>query len=202
MLFDPQMTQMRTDLERAGRSPDGQRWGFGVPVVVRGRGFTLVELIVVTVVLLLLAGVAVPSFFRFQHAARFQDVVRRTVALLGEARSLAISTEHDVVLLYDEPARALRVQVEPAEADRDLEPNAPAPPAAERATRDLRVLPLPPEVEASVEAGSRSLARVLRFYPDGRADEALLRLERAGSFPVLLTVNPRTGRVRVEEAVP
>jgi prepilin-type N-terminal cleavage/methylation domain-containing protein len=166
------------------------------------RGFTLVELIVVIVVLLLLAGVAVPSFFRFQHAARFQGVVQRAVGLMGVARGLAISTEHDVVLLWDEETRSLRVQVEPADADRDLEPNAPAPPASERSPRDLRVLPMPPEVDARVEVDTRNPDPALRFYPDGRAEPGVLRLEREGAAPVLLTVNPRTGRVRAAEMEP
>jgi prepilin-type N-terminal cleavage/methylation domain-containing protein len=163
----------------------------------RARGFTLVEIIVVITVLLLATGVIVPSFFRFQHASNYQWTVRRAIGLLGEARGLAISTEHEVAVIFDEQARALRLVVEPAPSDQEVDPDGTAPPVDERAARDLRVLSLPPGTTAAIEADEA----LLRFYPDGRASSGVLRIERIEmETAVLLTLNPRTGKVRVEEA--
>jgi len=166
------------------------------------RGFTLVELIVVIMVIMLVVAVAVPSFFRFQHAAQFQSVVRRSLGLLGEARGLALSTEHEVVVFHDVDANALRLMVEPAATDQEVDPGGPRPPADERATRDIRVVPLPPDVSIRVGTVDEAAEPALRFYPDGRAEPGTLFLGQEGSFPVLLTVNPRTGRVRVQEGRP
>lgn len=166
------------------------------------RGFTLLELIIVIMVMLLVVGVAVPNFFRFQHAAQFQSVVRRSLGLVAEARGLAVSTEHEAVVMFDEAAHALRVMVEPAETDREVDPNGPRPPADERATRDLRVIPLPPDVYVRLGSGEAADEPVLRFYPDGRAEPGTLQLQQQGSPPALLTVNPRTGRARLEGGQP
>ncbi|MGV3724468.1 MAG: hypothetical protein ACO1SX_26540, partial [Actinomycetota bacterium] len=158
--------------------------------------------IVVIMVLLLLVGVAVPSFFRFQHAAQFQSVVRRSLGMVGEARGLAVSTEHEAVILYDGASNALRLMVEPAETDQEVDPNGPRPPADERAVRDIRVIPLPPDVFVRVGSGESTEEPILRFYPDGRAEPGTLQFQQEGSAPVLLTVNPRTGRARLQGMQP
>lgn len=160
------------------------------------RAFTLLELIVVIMVMLLLIGVAVPSFFRFQHAAQFGSVVRRSLALMGEARGLAVSTEHEAVVHYDGQSHSLRLMVEPAETDREVDPNGPRPPADERATRDIRVIPLPPDVQVRLGSGGLNEEPALRFYPDGRAEAGTLQIGQEGTPPVTIAINPRTGRAR------
>lgn len=41
---------------------------------------------------------------------------------------------------------------------------------------------------------------MLRFYGDGRADGGEIRLLREGFEPIVLTVNPHTGRMKVDSA--
>ena len=166
------------------------------------RGLTLIELIVVMLVLVLATGVIIPSFTRFQSAAQFDWTVRRTLVFATEARGLAISTEHPVVISLDEGSHALRLNAEPSEVDGDGEASGAPPPANERTPPELRIVPLPRDVKVRLEAGSRSEGSVLRFYPDGRADEGTIRLQQEGREPTFLAINPRTGRLKLQEAQP
>jgi hypothetical protein len=157
---------------------------------------------VVMLVLLLATGVILPSFTRFQSVAQFDWTVRRTLAFATEARGLAISTEHPVVISLDEGSHALRLSAEPSEVDGDSEPSGVAPPVQERTPPELRLVPLPRDVAVSLDAGPRTEVAVLRFYPDGRADEGMIRLQQEGRPPTLLSVNPRTGRLAFQESQP
>lgn len=153
-------------------------------------------------VLLLATGVIVPSFTRFQAAAQFDWTVRRTLLFAGEARGLAISTEHPVAISLDAGSHALRLAAEPTEADADREPSGGQPPLQERTPPELRLVPLPPEVRVTLETDRPAGEAVLRFYPDGRADEGMIRLQQEGRAPTVLAVNPRTGRLTVQEEQP
>jgi type II secretory pathway pseudopilin PulG len=163
---------------------------------------TLIELIVVIMVLLLATGVIVPSFTRFQAAAQFDWTVRRTLLFAGEARGLAIASEHPVTITLDPASHALRLAAEPSEADADREPSGTEPPLQERMPPELRLVPLPPDVRVTLETDGPAREAVLRFYPDGRADEGVIRLQQEGRAPIVLAVNPRTGRLTVQEDQP
>lgn len=156
----------------------------------------------VILVLLLATGVIVPSFTRFQAAAQFDWTVRRTLVFATEARGLAISSEHPVTISLDAGSHTLRLEAEPAEADGDREPSGAPPPLSERTPPELRLVPLPRDVTVSIETEGRADDAVLRFYPDGRADAGLIRLQHEAREPILLAINPRTGRLTVQEEQP
>jgi prepilin-type N-terminal cleavage/methylation domain-containing protein len=170
------------------------------------NGFTLIELMVV-IALMVMASVAVlPSFVRFLHASQLRDAVRRTMVMAVEARGLAVSRETSVSLSYDEATHGLRLEVTPSEADLEPDPTAvlggdPAP-RGEAKTSDHRLLEYPLDVEVTIDNGRTATDERLWFYADGRADEAEVRFAREGMEPVLLRVNPATGRLLVTEAAP
>ncbi|MCC2669210.1 MAG: hypothetical protein K0Q72_1681, partial [Armatimonadetes bacterium] len=76
------------------------------------------------------------------------------------------------------------------------------PPHSERTPPELRMVPIPPDVEVAISLQSAEVGAALRFYPDGRADAGTIRFEHENREPVLLEVNPRTGRLRMVEAQP
>lgn len=166
------------------------------------RGITLIELIVVMLVLVLATGVIIPSFTRFQSAAQFDWTVRRSLVFAAEARGLAISTEHPVVISLDEGSHALRLAAEPSEVDGDGERSAAPPPVNERTPPELRLVPLPRDVDVRLLGGQPGDDTVLRFYPDGRADQGAIRLQQEGRPPTLLSLNPRTGRLILRDTQP
>src|SRR6185503_1058625 len=59
-------------------------------------GFTLAELIMVIAVIGILAVMAVPSFLRYYHAAGLKSGAQQVVALVNQARELAIKEDRNV----------------------------------------------------------------------------------------------------------
>jgi type II secretion system protein H len=170
------------------------------PVPKPGRGFTLVELSVVLAVMIIAAVAVIPSFVRYQRRAQLNWAVRRTVAFSREARGLAVARDTTVTLGLDEAAHGIRFTVEPAEVDLEEQEHPPAEvPIAERQSSDTRLLEYPLDVEVRVENPQEQPAAAVRFYADGRADDARVRFNLDGFPPVTLVVNPRTGRAAVEE---
>ncbi|HTE16822.1 MAG TPA: prepilin-type N-terminal cleavage/methylation domain-containing protein [Armatimonadota bacterium] len=162
-------------------------------------GLTLVELIVVLSVMVLASLVVVPGFVRFHHASQFNWAVRRTLALAGEARGLAVSGDRVVMLEYDPGSHGLRLLGEAQDTEGDGGGGTLAP-LDERRTPDTRLLPYPLDVEVSIEndrAPGGDEGQSLRFFPDGRAEPARVRFTREGFEPVELAVNPRTGRLKI-----
>ena len=169
--------------------------------------FTLIELVVVLTIMLLAAVVAVPSFLRFQHSWQLQWAARRTLALAGEARGLAVSRDTSVDLAYDPVAHGLRLSVPPGDPPPpdDTASGKPAPdepPVSERLTPDTRLLEYPLDVNVHLERPDGTRADSLRFFGDGRAEPVTVRLEREGFPPLVFRMNGRTGRLVEVEAVP
>ncbi|HYF50884.1 MAG TPA: prepilin-type N-terminal cleavage/methylation domain-containing protein, partial [Planctomycetota bacterium] len=70
------------------------------------RGFTLIELILVVVILVILATIAAPSLSRFMKSSRVDQTAKSVVAALYEARALAQRYRTTVAVFYgDDPAR-------------------------------------------------------------------------------------------------
>ena len=94
---------------------------------VRTRGFTLIEVMIVVVVIAILAAVAVPSYHDHLRKARraaaqshLMDVAQRQQQYLLDARSyapdlatLGIATPSDVLAFYDAPVVATPVGTRP-----------------------------------------------------------------------------------------
>jgi hypothetical protein len=160
---------------------------------------------VVVLSIVMLASVAVvPGFVRYHQGSQLDWAARRTLALAAEARGLAVSGEALVTLSYDRSRHGLRLTVErdPEQAAEAAAQGA-APPVAEAQTADsLRLTELPLDVELSIEDETGRPLEGLVFYPDGRSEAAVVRLGREGFPPALLVMNPRTGRLRVEEPQP
>jgi prepilin-type N-terminal cleavage/methylation domain-containing protein len=179
--------------------------------------FTLVELMVVLALLVLAALSIIPSALRFEQRAQLSAAARRTLALAAEARSLAVTRETTVTLAVDEETHALTLEAEPAlpdETDSDAalapaaasttdDPQAAAnAPIGERQTPEARTLPLPVDVHVTLENRKSPDEPALRFYADGRADLGRVILERDRFDPIVMAINPRTGRLALVEEQP
>src|SRR2546429_7115710 len=78
-------------------SPRAKR---GTPNAER-RAFTLIEMIVLIIIIAVVSSVAVPAYSRFNATAKFQSVVRETMAMLDSARLTAIQSGADVTVQFD-----------------------------------------------------------------------------------------------------
>jgi prepilin-type N-terminal cleavage/methylation domain-containing protein len=78
---------------------------------LRPRGFTLIEILVVIIIIAVMSSVAVPAYFRFLAHSSFVQSVQQTVSLLGWARNAAVETGTNVSVQFDLHAGTITVSV-------------------------------------------------------------------------------------------
>lgn len=156
----------------------------------RERGFTLLELIVVLVILTGVLAVALPRLAPRLAASRVSSFASDLSAMAALARFRAVQEERDwvVALALDPPLLTLA----PAGPTGPTGPTGPdAPVAVRRPAEGVRV--------AWAEArGRRVEGRTLslRFFADGTATPARLRLTSGPETDLIVEVQPAQGAVR------
>jgi len=144
-----------------------------------GRGgFTLLELMVVLAILVVSAALVLPSLGPGTATLRLRAEARSIVALLRQARQLAVSQRRPQTVAIDPVARA--VVLRGAEAASPLSRH-----------------PLAGEVRLTAEEGEPSLT----FTPRGTVREATWVLEGAGGRRYRIHVEAVTGRVSLRREV-
>jgi general secretion pathway protein H len=138
---------------------------------IGARGFTLLELIVVMLVLAVVAGLAMPTVGRSVDAVRARAEVAGVSALFRHAREQAIALRRVHAVVVDPERREVRV-------------------VAGDETRRTRALPAGVLVETSPPS-----THTVRFEPHGGSTGGEVRLV-TGSAAYRITVEPVTGRVR------
>ena len=121
----------------------------------RRYGFTLIEILLVVVIVLIASGVAVPSFIRSYRGAKLRASARTVVMMHRHARSLAVLQQKPMTLLAD----AKNAQWEVVSVTSDA-----ADGAVNRflAGRDMPVLAVNTNVETNITATvSSELSRAL-----------------------------------------
>ncbi|MBD3175344.1 MAG: prepilin-type N-terminal cleavage/methylation domain-containing protein [Armatimonadia bacterium] len=158
-----------------------RRRGRGIPLALRRgtlrRGFTITELMVVMVIMVLLAGLAVPQFVGSMRAERLRTAGRMVVSTAELARSRAVSEARLTRLEFDYENGRLTVYRYLQDAEQEQEPY------WEPMTDNLaqaRELPGGITIEYVGDDPDMSPAeRVeeLIFRPDGSSDQAFIVLE-------------------------
>ena len=143
------------------------------------RGFTLIEVVAVLLILALAAGATAPAVGRSLDGLKLRAEVASVASFLRAARERAITrdTPHEVEV--DAEARALTLRPAPAE------PSAPPqrPLATKRLSHSVRMAVEPPS------------AITIRFLPHGFSSGGRLHIEAPGPVVYEVAVDPITGRV-------
>jgi len=148
--------------------------------VVRLRGFTLIELMVVLAVAAGLATWVAPSFEKMLEGTRYRSALKTMQTDLRQARQLAEATGVPVVFEVDFNRRLFGVQ-------------------------GRNMAEIPPGLQASAEAAEiesdASVARIT-FLPQGGASGGSVDLRRADGSGTRLTVDWLSARVQLSALVP
>ena len=152
----------------------------------RQAGFTLLELLVVTLILMVLVGVSVPQFRRTFRHLQLQVFASDVAKLLTYANPRAVATGEVLRIQFDVDGRrywlARAQEASPGEK-------------FERVSGKFgRVASVPGSISIS------SSAREVTFYPDGRADRFEMLISDDSRAGYRLVTDVRTGRVKLLES--
>lgn len=150
-------------------------------------GFTLIELIFVAAILVFATALAVPRFsgsFNFLTARNF---VFDVASFARYAQATAITNAAVNRLVLDPGKKVLKIE---GYAGTEL--------VGEELVEVWR-LDRSKSMPDSVSVASKSGADVIKFYPDGTADEAVIKITASGGKSYTIYIEGVTGYVRLEE---
>jgi type II secretory pathway pseudopilin PulG len=150
-----------------------------------GNGFTLIEIMLVVVITMIIAGVAIPKFKGSFKSTQMTDAVRSTVRIARYARSLSILQQETCTLRFETNRLVLVCGT-----------NTLSPAASRNLPDDITVSSFR---NLNEEAADRE-ARAVRFYPAGMNDGFKLTLSADGGRRTEVECQPISGKVTVTEA--
>ncbi len=164
--------------------------------VYGSAGFTLIELVGVMAIMVVLAGMLLPSFVRAQRDARLRASTRRVLAALNLARSTAIAEKTHARLEIDSRHGVFGMTTE-----RRLENGETRFVPEVSSLGRAQVLPEGIHIGVPVSAlrAISSRENFITFYEDGRADEMVVVLRDDSGSQRTLSVDGMTGRVRLDD---
>lgn len=166
----------------------------------RRRGFTLVELIVVMVLLLIVASMVAPRMSSFFRGRALNHEARRMLSLINYGQSRAIAEGVPVILWVDPDDSTYGLEIQAGytvEDERAVQYQ--AEPTLKFETPATTELPLEAENDDEM-LGLPDNLPVIRFLPDGFADQAsvpkiVIRQESEGNA---LEIGPTPNGLRYE----
>jgi len=144
----------------------------------RVRGFTLIELTFVVLLLTILAVLILPSFSGLYERARIDSTAQHFTALINYARHQAVLHRKTSMLNIDLDRRQFSLS---GEKDFLLEGG-------------VRILSL--EIPRGLQRAGKGF---IAFFPNGTCEEAEVIFQDRGARTIKLTLNPLTARVKIIE---
>jgi len=147
------------------------------------RGFTLIEIMLVVVIILIATAVSVPIFRGTFQSTQMTDAVRSTARMARFARSIAILKQADCTLKFEDDKMVLTCS----------DPNEPK--TERRFPEDIQIS----NFETISETDDFSESRAVRYYANGMNDGFELTLEDDKNRQRTIECHPITGKVTVDE---
>ena len=148
------------------------------------NGFTLIEVMLVVVIILIAAGITVPKFKGTFKSTQMTDATRSTVRIARYARSLAILKQETCTLRFETNRLALTCGT-----------NTAIPEASRKLPEDIKISAF----ENLAENGGSADGRIVQFYPAGMNDGFKVTLSTDGDRHATVVCNPISGKITVVE---
>jgi general secretion pathway protein H len=149
------------------------------------HGFTLIEVMLVVVIILIAAGITIPKFKGTFKSAQMTDATRSTVRIARYARSLAILKQETCTLRFETNRLSLVCGT-----------NSVNPEASRPLPEDVRISAFE---NLAAENGNADGSRTVRFYPAGMNDGFKITLETDGDRRATVICNAISGKIIVLE---
>ena len=156
------------------------------------KGFTLVEILLVIVVLLMVTAMAIPSFTQSFAQLQLRDTTNDLAYLMRYAQSRAIYTRRPLKLMFDEPATRYWLEeanvVDEDQEDKGTDEYKPV------AGRLGRVSKIPEDITIETDPS-------IMFTPDGKIEKTQMSVCQEKQCLIISTQN-QSGSVVVAEEEP
>lgn len=165
----------------------------------RTKGFTIIEILVVILIIALVTSVAVPAYGRFHERALFQSFTMDVQDAFAYAREQAIARDTTCKVVFDTQAHQITTVVTPETQHASPQQNqpglqgAPDPDSQRDPVPPPRILHMPEFVV--VQAAGKSS---VQYNPDGTCEGAAVAIQ-AGAYHAQLVVLPGNGRATLVE---
>jgi prepilin-type N-terminal cleavage/methylation domain-containing protein len=150
------------------------------------RGFTLIEILLVVVIILIATTIAVPRFSGTLKSTQMTSAVRSTIRTARYARSIAILKQDICTLQFKGQQLTLSCG-----GTNSVEPQ-----ISRKLPDDIKISAFENLAE---QDRSPSADRIVRYYPTGMNDGFELTLSDGGTRRSTITCNPISGKTTVED---
>jgi general secretion pathway protein H len=163
--------------------------------VAAQRGFSMIELIIVLLIITLSAALVTPSLSRFSRTIELKGAAKKISGLLRYYRSEAVHTGTVYQVLFNSEAREVKVQaIEQEETGAEEQKKEQKPTKSYTLPQGVQIK----EVEAPDPEFPSDLPTI-EFYPNGGSNGGTILLDASDRKGFRIKVNFLTGMVKVEQ---
>jgi prepilin-type N-terminal cleavage/methylation domain-containing protein len=164
---------------------------------MKTRGFTLIEVVIVLILISLSAALVIPGFARFAKSVELRATAKKVSGLMRHYRNEAVQRGRVYQVLFDFNLREIRVQS--VEMVKGSEPNEEV-----EEMRFQQRYPMPVDIQVKEMKISASLYvsdyPAIEFYPNGSSNGGSFILDLQNSRGYWIRVHFLTGIVEVKDA--
>jgi general secretion pathway protein H len=162
---------------------------------MKSRGFSLIELLVVLILISLSLALVAPSLSRFWQTAELRGAAQKISGILRNCRSEAVNKGKVYQVVLNSQSREVRVQTMESSEEKDEKKEGSTP---------QRTYLLPEGIQMKEDPTSSSESAsglpVIEFYPNGGSNGGTILINSPDRLGYRIQVNFLTGMVEIKRA--